>query len=140
MGVTLVAIGIYHLVGGMWSVPGAGAIEGEARATVDSRERFYAAIFIGYGLAYIWAARQPSIPLTAVNWLAAVFLLGGLGRVLSVGVYGWPHWFQIPLLTLELVIPLVFFALTAAERRSHTTAHGERKLGVGATGAKPSTT
>lgn len=118
MGVAIVAIGIYHLVGGVWSVPGTGAIAGEPRATVDSRERFYNAIFAGYGLAYVWAARQPRIPLTAVNWLAAVFLLGGVGRAISVAAYGWPHWFQIPLSVVELVIPVILFALTAAARRS----------------------
>lgn len=122
MGVALIAIGVYHLIGGVWSVPGTGSLTGEARATVDSRERFYNAIFIGFGLAHVWAARQQPIPLTAVNWLAGVFLLGGIGRAISVAVHGWPHWFQIPLTGLELLIPFIFFALVASERRATATA------------------
>lgn len=117
MGVAIVAIGAYHLIGGLWSVPGTGAVDGEPRATVDSRERFYNAVFMGYGLAFVWTARQSRIPLTLVSWLAGVFLLGGLGRVLSAIVHGWPHWFQVPLSVLELVVPLILFALVAAERR-----------------------
>ncbi|TQL70211.1 uncharacterized protein DUF4345 [Nocardioides albertanoniae] len=56
-----------------------------------------------------------------MNWPAAVFLLGGVGRVVSVVAYGWPHWFQIPLTVLELVIPPILFALTAAARRTEAT-------------------
>ena len=117
MGVATVLIGIYHIIGGIVTVPGTGDIEGMARATVDSRERFYNAIFIAYGLAWIWAARQTRIPTTLVHWLTGLFLLGGIGRVLSVLVYGWPHWFQIPLAALELGLPAVYFALTESERR-----------------------
>ncbi len=47
MGVACVVIGLFHLALGVSSVPG----EGMAGATVDSRERFYNAIFVGYGLA-----------------------------------------------------------------------------------------
>lgn len=101
MGIACAAIGLYHLVLGIASVPG----EGSTGATVDSRERFYNAIFLGYGLAWIWAARQSPIPSTAVRWLAGIFLLGGIGRVLSVAVHGWPHWFQVPLSALELALP-----------------------------------
>jgi hypothetical protein len=47
MGVACVVIGLVHLLWGISSVPG----EESAGATVDSRERFYNAIFAGYGLA-----------------------------------------------------------------------------------------
>lgn len=121
MGVAIALIGLYHLVGGLPSVPGTGSVHGLARATVDSRERFYNPIFLGYGLAWIWVARQQQLPLKVVDALAAIFLLGGIGRVVSVLVYGWPHWFQIPLAALELIVPLAFFALTAVQRRRVTT-------------------
>ncbi|MFI0262328.1 DUF4345 domain-containing protein [Streptomyces sp. NPDC017056] len=84
MGGVCAAIGIVHLALGIDSVPG----EGAAGATVDSRERFYGAIFLGYGLAWIRAARQSPIPATAVRWLAFVLLLGGIGRLL---VHGRPR-------------------------------------------------
>ncbi|MET7926003.1 DUF4345 domain-containing protein [Streptomyces sp. NPDC005349] len=121
MGITCAAIGLYHLVLGIASVPG----EGSTGATVDSRERFYNAIFFGFGLAWIWAARQSPIPSKAVRWLAGIFLLGGIGRVLSVAVHGWPHWFQVPLSALELALPPLFFWLsTADERRTKDAAAG----------------
>lgn len=118
MGIACVAIGAFHLVLGIASVPG----EGPAGATVDSRERFYNAIFLGYGLAWIWAARQSPIPAKAVRALAGIFLLGGIGRLLSLAVHGPPQWFQIPLTVLELVLPPVYFWLADAEERTRAAA------------------
>ncbi|MFG2832577.1 DUF4345 domain-containing protein [Streptomyces sp. NPDC048434] len=96
------------------SVPG----EGSAGATVDSRERFYGALFLGYGLAWIWAARQSPIPSTLVRWLAGISLLGGVGRLLSMAVHGSPQWFQIVLTLLELALPPLYFWLSAADQRT----------------------
>lgn len=106
-GVSCVAIGVVHLLFGIASVPG----EHHAGATVDSRERFYAAIFVGYGVAWIWAARQSPVPAALVRWLAAVMLLGGIGRLLSMAVHGTPQWFQTVLTVVEIVVPPVFLWL-----------------------------
>ncbi len=115
-----VAIGVHHLVLGIASVPG----EEATGATVDSRERFYNAIFIGFGLARIRTARQSPVPSTAVRLLTAVFPLGGVGRVLSLLVHGWPHWLQIPLAALELLLPPLSFWLADADERSVAAARG----------------
>jgi hypothetical protein len=53
-----------------------------------------------------------------VRWLAGVFLLGGVGRLLSLAVHGWPQWFQIALAVIELGLPPVFFWLADAEERA----------------------
>ncbi|MCK7625236.1 DUF4345 domain-containing protein [Streptomyces sp. RS10V-4] len=127
MGAACAAIGAYHFALGIVSVPG----EGAAGATVDSRERFYNAIFLGYGLAWIWAARRTPIPAAAVRALTAVFLLGGLGRVLSGLVHDWPHWFQIPLAVLELALPPVYFWLADADEKA------ARPAAAGAPAAAP---
>lgn len=113
-GIACALIGIAHLALGIESVPG----EGSAGPTVDSRERFYAAVFLGYGLAWIWAARRSPIPLNAVRWLAGVFLLGGLGRALSMVVQGQPHWFQVVLTAVELVLPALLLWLSGAGERA----------------------
>ncbi|MDT9688947.1 DUF4345 domain-containing protein [Streptomyces sp. P9(2023)] len=113
MGWACVAIGLFHLALGNAATPGVGS----AGATVDSWGRFMGAAFVGYGLAWIWSARQRPIPARAVRWLAGVFLLGGLGRLLSLAVHGWPHWFQIALAVIELGLPPVFFWLADAEER-----------------------
>lgn len=114
MGIACVAIGAFHFALGIDSVPG----ETSAGPTVDSRERYYGAIFLGYGLAWIWAARRSPIPSTAVRWLAGIFLLGGVGRLLSLAVHGEPHWFQIALTIIELVLPPVYFWLATADEKT----------------------
>lgn len=114
MGVVCAGIGVVHFGLGIDSVPG----EGAAGATVDSRERFYGALFFGYGLAWIWAARRSPIPSTVVRWLTGVFLLGAAGRLLSMLVHGQPHWFQVVLTVVELVLPPVFFWLAAADEKA----------------------
>ncbi|MEV4738913.1 DUF4345 domain-containing protein [Streptomyces sp. NPDC049555] len=120
MGVACTAIGAVHLVAGVDSVPG----EGLAGATVDSRERFYGAIFMGYGLAWIHVARQSPIPARAVRWLAGLLLLGGAGRLLSLLSHGSPHWFQVVLTGTELLLPPLFLWLATAgetERKGAST-------------------
>jgi len=114
MGLACVLIGMYHVVLGIRSVPG----EEFAGATVDSRERFYNAIFVGYGLAWIWAARQSPIPANLIRCLAGIFLLAAVGRLISMADVGWPHWFQTVLTALEIVLPFVFFWLAAADEKA----------------------
>ncbi|MEV0321503.1 DUF4345 domain-containing protein [Streptomyces sp. NPDC050658] len=114
MGYACVAIGLFHVLLGNASIPG----EGSAGATIDSLGRFFGAIFAGYGLAWLWAARQSPIPATAVRWLTAVFLLGALGRVLSIAVHGWPHGFQTGLAVLELTLSPLLFWLADADEKS----------------------
>lgn len=113
MGVACVAIGAVHFLFGVDSVPGLAG----AGATVDSRERFYGAVFLGYGLAWLWAARQSPIPARAVRWLAGIFLLGGVGRVVSLPLHGPPQEFQVVLMAVELGLPPVFFWLATATSR-----------------------
>jgi hypothetical protein len=116
MGVACVLIGLYHVVLGIRSVPG----EEFAGATVDSRERFYNAIFLGYGLAWIWAARQSPIPANLIRFLAGVFLLAAVGRLVSIADVGWPHWFQVALTALEVVLSFVFFWLAPADEKARS--------------------
>ncbi|MEU1862612.1 DUF4345 domain-containing protein [Streptomyces gardneri] len=116
MGYACVAIGIAHVLLGNASIPGAES----AGPTIDSLGRFFGAIFAGYGLAWLWAARQRPIPATAVRLLTAVFLLGALGRLLSLAVEGWPHAFQVALAALELALSPLLFWLAGAEEKAHS--------------------
>ncbi|MGV9322951.1 DUF4345 domain-containing protein [Streptomyces sp. NPDC003660] len=117
MGWACVAIGLFHVLLGNAALPGAGS----AGATVDSWGRFMGAGFVGYGLAWLWAARQRPIPALTVRWLAGVFLLGGVGRLLSLAVHGWPQWFQIALTVMELSLAPVLLLLAGAEERTGLT-------------------
>ncbi|MFB7850628.1 DUF4345 domain-containing protein [Streptomyces sp. NPDC056053] len=114
MGYACLAIGLFHVLLGNAAIPG----EGSAGPTIDSLGRFFGAVFAGYGLGWLWAARQSPIPATAVRWLAGVFLLGAVGRVLSLTVHGWPHWFQVALAVVELVLAPVLLLLADAEERA----------------------
>ncbi|MFB8274525.1 DUF4345 domain-containing protein [Nocardia colli] len=118
MGVACVGIGILHLAAGIDGIPDMGS----SGVTADSQTRFFGAIFLGYGVVWIWAARQTPIPATVIRWLAGIFLLGAVGRFISVAVYGWPHWFQIVLTALEVALPPIYLWLaTADEKRTATT-------------------
>ncbi|WP_035869985.1 DUF4345 domain-containing protein [Kitasatospora cheerisanensis] len=118
MGYACAAIGLYHLLLGNAAIPGATS----AGPTVDSLGRFFGAIFAGYGVAWLWAARQSPVPVAAVRWLAGLMLLGGLGRILSIAADGWPHWFQLVLGVVELVLPPLFFWLAHPAAAPHRPA------------------
>ncbi|MFI1471342.1 DUF4345 domain-containing protein [Streptomyces wuyuanensis] len=121
MGYACVAIGLVHVLLGNASIPGATS----AGPTVDSLGRFFGAIFVGYGLAWLRAARRSPIPAVAVRWLTAVFLLGAVGRLLSFAVAGTPHWFQIALAVVEFALsPLLFWLADAEERVAAGEVHG----------------
>jgi Domain of unknown function (DUF4345) len=124
MGVACTAIGLYHIVFGIGSVPGEGSGNSLSGATVDSRERFYNAIFFGYGVVWLWAGRQSPIPAKGVRWLAGFMLLGGIGRIISVMWYGWPHWFQVVLTVIELGLPPLYFWLADADEKAATARAG----------------
>jgi hypothetical protein len=113
-GVSCIAIGAYHFALGTASVPGAT----DANATVDSRERFYSAIFAGYGIAWMGAARKSPIRADDVRLLATLLLAGGMGRLLSRLLNGPPHWFQDVLTAVEFAVPAIFFGLLTRRRTS----------------------
>ena len=133
MGGVCLAIGVFHIVGGIASVPG----EARAGATVDSRERFYGVLFAAYGVAWIWAGRRAVVPRTLVRALAAVMFLGGVARLLSIAVYGAPQWFQTVLLVVELVVPVVFVVLTPDDRQIDALGRNARPWRSGAPLASP---
>ncbi|MFF9092493.1 DUF4345 domain-containing protein [Streptomyces sp. NPDC014802] len=113
MGYACVAIGLFHVLLGNSAIPGAGS----AGPTVDSFGRFMGAVFAGYGLAWLWAVRQSPMPLSVIRVLTGVFLLGGVGRLLSLAVEGRPQWFQILLAVVELGLSPVLLWLAAGEER-----------------------
>ena len=113
-GVACIGIGTYHFLLGSASVPG----EDAADSTVDSRERFYGAIFAGYGAAWRRAARRRPIAVADVRVLSGLMVAGGMGRLISVARTGRPHWFQDVLTAVEFVVPGVFLALTETEERA----------------------
>ncbi|RFU88556.1 DUF4345 domain-containing protein [Streptomyces triticagri] len=125
MGWAGVAIGLFHVLAGNLAIPGATS----AGPTVDSLGRFLGATFAGYGLAWLWVARQSPIPALAVRWLTAVFFLGALGRILSLAVEGRPHWFQLALGGVELVVSPILFWLSGADEAASRAGADRRPAG-----------
>jgi hypothetical protein len=103
----LLISGIHLLFGTARIVAGAE----DANATVDSLDRFFAAIFGGYGLAWLRAGRRRPVPATDIRILSGVMAVGGAGRVISLVQRGRPHWFQLVLGAVELLVPAMFIAL-----------------------------
>lgn len=87
-------------------------------ATMDSELRFYAAMWGGYGVVLIWVARDLAARLDLAPWLAAVFFVGGAGRVLSLLAVGPPHPFFTLLMWIELGLPPLLILLWLAVRRT----------------------
>jgi hypothetical protein len=86
-------------------------------ATMDSELRFYAPLFGAYGVLALGVAHRPRARLDLAPWLAAVFFVGGLGRVLSWLTVGAPHPLFLALMAIELGLPPMLVALWWVERR-----------------------
>ena len=106
-GVTTILIASLHIVLGPSAIPGAVPVN----ATMDSEDRFYATLFAAYGVALLWCIRDIERKSMVVYFLAIVFFVGGLARLVSMTVVGLPNNFFIAMTTLELIIPLVMALL-----------------------------
>jgi hypothetical protein len=104
-GTTVIFIASLHVVLGPSAIPGSVSVN----ATMDSEDRFYAALFAAYGVALIWCIKDIERKSMVVYFLAATFFVGGLARLVSVAAVGLPNTFFIAMTVLELLIP-VFMA------------------------------
>jgi uncharacterized protein DUF4345 len=111
-GVIVIAIGAAHLAVGPAAIIGGS----DVNPTSDGEDRFYAGMFLRYGLALLWCSRDVQRRRAYIKALAFAFLVGGIGRLLSLILVGAPHPFFIAMLVLELVLPplMVFGAKRAA--------------------------
>lgn len=110
-GLTCAGIGVAHLVFGSSSIIGGGSVN----PTIDSDLRFFALLFAAYGLTFVWCAADVYRRANVVNVLGAIFFAGGLARLLSWAVSGRPNWFYVLMIPVELLIPLVNYALVRRE-------------------------
>ena len=106
-GVVCAAIGLSHLMFGTSTVIGGGPVN----ATIDSDMRFYAVLFVAYGMAFTWCALEVGERARVANALGVVFFAGGVARLLSWASSGRPNWFYVVKIHVELVVPVVNYAL-----------------------------
>jgi hypothetical protein len=102
-GIAAIFISLLHLVLGPAAIPGGIPVN----ATMDSEDRFYATLLTAYGVALLWCARGIEQKSKFVYFLAAVFLFGGLARIVSIAVAGLPHPFFLAMLVLEMGLPII---------------------------------
>ncbi|MFO1083291.1 MAG: DUF4345 domain-containing protein [Reyranellaceae bacterium] len=106
-GAVCVAIGLAHIVAGPVVIPGSIAVN----ATMDSEDRFYATLFVGFGVALVWCSRSLATRAWPLGWLLAIFFAGGVSRLVSLWQVGLPHpLFQV-LTVVELVLPVALWLL-----------------------------
>jgi hypothetical protein len=100
-GLAAIAIALLHIALGPAAIPGSVPVN----ATMDSEDRFYATLFLGFGAALIWCARDLARRSGPAYALLAVFFAGGIARIISVPAVGWPDTLFIFLGGLELALP-----------------------------------
>lgn len=107
-GLVCVGIALAHIVIGPPAIPGSIPVN----ATMDSEDRFYATLFLGFGIAHLWCARDLPDRAQVLLALQAVFFLGGVARIISWVQVGPPIPLFVFLGALELLIPpLLWFWL-----------------------------
>jgi hypothetical protein len=107
IGLATVGIALVHLVLGGAAVIGGSSLN----ASAEGEHRFFAALFLCYGLAFLWCVPGIEAKRRPLNLLAAVFLFCGLARLVSIAISGPPNAFYSAMLVVELATPFaVFFA------------------------------
>lgn len=102
VGILIAGVGIYYLATGTAGVADTGG--GEINPSLESQFRFFSAMMVGVGAAFIAIAVK--FQWANMLWLVCLMVfLGGIGRVLSWAFSGTPHYTMIILMILELAFP-----------------------------------
>jgi len=104
-GVAIIGISLTHIALGQSWLPDTQTVT----ASIDSQHRFYTALFLPYGAGLVWAARNVAERVAVLNIVLGALFLGGLARIVSLGVAGWPHPFFIGLGVAELLVPPIVY-------------------------------
>ncbi len=100
-GVVCMAIALVHIVFGPAAIPGSVPVN----ATMDSEDRFYATLFLGFGAALLWVSRNLEDRRAALFALLVTFFLGGIARIISWIAVGRPDQLFVYLGAVELILP-----------------------------------
>jgi hypothetical protein len=122
-GVAAIGISLAHLAVGPEAIIGGSAVN----PTSDGEDRFYAGLFGCYGVALLWCARGVERKQVHVNVLAAVLLVGGIGRLVALIVVGPPDPFFVAMLVLELALPPLMVLAAKSVAQPAAAAHYFRR-------------
>ncbi len=109
LGTIVALVGFLHIVLGPQAdvLLGAQASpESLSDPTLDSQNRFYGAAFLLYAAVFIHCSSDMVRYRTLLSMAMCLIFLGGLARLVSVAVVGWPSHPTIALLVAELVVPV----------------------------------
>jgi hypothetical protein len=109
IGLATVGIALVHLLLGGAAVIGGSSLN----ASAEGEHRFFAALFLCYGLAFLWCVPGIEAKRRPPNLLAAVFLFCGLARLVSIAISGPPNAFYSAMLVVELATPFAMFFATS---------------------------
>jgi hypothetical protein len=115
-GATDIVIALVHLALGPASIPGSVPVN----ATMDSEDRFYATLFLAFGVAILWCAKDVERRSNVAYFLLGTFFVGGLARLVSIAAVGRPNALFMLLTGVELTLPLL---LAWLQRQVTSRAH-----------------
>jgi len=100
--------GLNALIGGVAAIPG---YQGVFDATVDNEIRFFSVFWIGFGLVCFSTARALDANRRFIPYIASLFFLSGVGRLLSLTLVGRPVLPLVAVMVLELTVPIFILVL-----------------------------
>ncbi len=106
-GAVCMVIALAHIALGPAAIPGSVPVN----ATMDSEDRFYATLFLGYGAAMIWCSRALAERCRVFGALLLIFFLGGVARIISALAVGPPNTLFVVLGGVELLLPPILWIL-----------------------------
>jgi hypothetical protein len=122
VGLVIAGFGGYYLITGTSGLPETG--DGPVNPTLENQFRFFAAMMIGVGAAFVTIAIK--FQWANMLWLVCLMVfIGGIGRVLSWAFSGTPHYLLIILMVVELAFPAAllvwhrYIAKTSELRREY---------------------
>lgn len=106
LGAVPIASGLSAIILGPEFAPGGGP----TTPSVDNEYRFVNVFWLGAGLILYWSLLKPAHRALVTRVVLIIAATGGIARLISVAVVGWPHPVFIGTIGLELVIvPLVIW-------------------------------
>ena len=122
VGLVIAGFGGYYLITGTAGLPETG--DGPVNPTLENQFRFFAAMMIGVGAAFVTIAIK--FQWANMLWLVCLMVfIGGIGRVISWAFSGTPHFLLIILMVVELAFPAAllvwhrYIAKTSELRREY---------------------
>ncbi|MBJ7338571.1 DUF4345 domain-containing protein [Mycolicibacterium sp.] len=109
VGLAVVGIALAHLILGGAAVIGGSPLN----ATAEGEHRFFAALLLCYGLAFLWCAKDVDTKRRPITLLAATLLVGGVARLASIAISGPPNAFYSVMLVIEFAVPAALFMLAS---------------------------